>query len=122
MTANQPQPSIRRRNVAATHNAKTASEAVLPEERRLFVIDLQVDKERILERACQASVMPVMWDSNVNTLQDLINMIRTAHKKNGASFQSIAVVRQEQHAFSSLHEEDTSPSNFVQIYCNKFGF
>jgi hypothetical protein len=58
---------------------------------RLMLVDKQVDAEGALPHAALDSVHVIQYDSATTTLSELQNLVREAHRQNGAPFLSIAV-------------------------------
>lgn len=63
--------------------------AVGPAE-RLMIIDKQVDSEGSLQKSVLPTVMTLSFDSKVHKVDQLVDMVRTAHQSNGQPFKSIA--------------------------------
>jgi len=58
---------------------------------RLLIIDEQVDCSGNLKNAVLSEVMTLCFNSKTHKLEELVEMIRTAHAANGQPFKSIAV-------------------------------
>jgi len=58
---------------------------------RLLIIDEQVDCSGNLKNAVLSEVMTLRFNSKTHKLEELVEMIRTAHAANGQPFKSIAV-------------------------------
>ena len=58
---------------------------------KLILIDHQVDEEGLLAKSALADVKVVPYNSKTHTTQEVISLIRVAHRENRAPFASIAV-------------------------------
>lgn len=73
--------------VAGTLRRKDGAVAV---QKRLLLVDNQVDKQNILKQAALDTVVVVDFDSEVNGLSEVLDKVREAHSKHGMPFASVA--------------------------------
>jgi hypothetical protein len=59
--------------------------------KRLLIVDTHVDKNGIFKTICKPDVLTITFDSKKHELDDIVNMIRTAHRTNGCPFFAIAL-------------------------------
>jgi len=60
---------------------------------RLLLVDKQVDEQDALPHAALGSVHVVRYDAHTTTLDELIGLVREAHRQNTAPFLSIALAQ-----------------------------
>jgi len=73
--------------VAGTLRRKDGATAV---QKRLLLVDNQVDKENFLKQAALDTVMVVEFDSDTDGLAAVLDKVRDAHDRHGLPFASVA--------------------------------